>query len=82
MTSKEAIKRLRQETAPVTYMADFDKEECLKVIEKDLEVLEIIKKGFSKNFLAERLKDAYLRDDLNDEDYDKIKEWLENENVN
>lgn len=51
--------------------------EGLKQAERDLEVLEIIKKGFSKNFLAERLKDAYLRDDLNDEDYEKIKEWLE-----
>ena len=27
MTSKEAIKRLRQETCPATYMPDFDKEE-------------------------------------------------------
>lgn len=44
MTSKEAIKRLRQETAPATYMPDFDKEECLKIIEKELEELEQYRK--------------------------------------
>ena len=33
---KEAIKRLRQETCPATYMPDFDKEECLQVIEQSL----------------------------------------------
>ena len=35
MTFEEAIKSLRQETAPATYCPDFDKEECLKVIEKE-----------------------------------------------
>lgn len=46
MTSKEALKRIRQETLPATYMADFDKNECCNIIEKDLEELEIIKKEF------------------------------------
>ena len=32
----EAVKRLRQETCLATYMPDFDKEECLQVIEKDI----------------------------------------------
>lgn len=32
----EAIKRIRQETCPATYMQDFDKEECLKVIEDSI----------------------------------------------
>lgn len=36
MELKEAIKRIRQETAPCTYNTDFDKEECLKVIEDNL----------------------------------------------
>lgn len=40
MTSKEAIKRLRQETAPATYMPDFDKEECLQVVEARMDELE------------------------------------------
>ena len=39
----EALKRIRQETCPATYMQDFDKEECLQVIEKSLKALEIIK---------------------------------------
>jgi len=46
MESKEAIKRLRQETCPATYMPDFDKEECLQVIEKDLDRLEKLEKAF------------------------------------
>ena len=37
MTPKEALKRLRQETCPATICPDFDKEECLNVIEKALE---------------------------------------------
>lgn len=43
MTSKEALKRLWQETAPATYMKDFDKKECCDAIERDLEVLQQIK---------------------------------------
>ena len=39
MTAEEAIKRLRQETCPATYNKDFDKEECLKTIETELEKL-------------------------------------------
>ena len=40
MKTKEAIKRLRQETAPATYMPDFDKEECLQVVEARMDELE------------------------------------------
>lgn len=36
MNEFEALKRLRQETCPATYNPDFDKEECLEVIEKAL----------------------------------------------
>lgn len=45
MTSKEALKRLKQETVPVTYNADAYtfKDECIEVIQNDLDVLEIIK---------------------------------------
>ena len=38
MESLEALKRIRQETCPATYMPDFDKEECCNVIEKDLKL--------------------------------------------
>lgn len=40
MEVNEAIKRLRQETAPATYMSDFDKEECLQVVEARIDELE------------------------------------------
>lgn len=36
MELNEAIKRIRQETCPATYMQDFDKEQCLKVIEDSI----------------------------------------------
>lgn len=38
----EALKRIRQETCPATYMADFDKNECCDVIEQALKRLEAI----------------------------------------
>ncbi len=38
----EALKRIRQETCPATYMADFDKNECCDVIEQSLQRLEAI----------------------------------------
>lgn len=53
MTSKEAIKKLKEELAPVSYMRDFDKEECLEVIEKELKAFDIIKK--------KKLDTLYLR---------------------
>lgn len=43
MNGLEALKRIRQETAPNTYCKDFDKEECCNTIEKELKALEIIK---------------------------------------
>lgn len=42
MNSKEALKRLKQETCPATYMADFDKNECIEVIKQDLDRLEML----------------------------------------
>lgn len=38
----EALKRIRQETCPATYMDDFDKNECCDVIEQALKRLESI----------------------------------------
>ena len=45
MNSKEALKRLIQETAPATYMVDFDKDECIEVIKNDLERLDKLEKA-------------------------------------
>ena len=87
MTSKEALKRLWQETAPATYMKDFDKKECCDAIERDLEVLDILKRivkivDYSKQpttSLDDQLFILSGGEIKNVEDYDKIKEWLEND---
>lgn len=71
MTSKEAIKRLRQETAPATYMPDFDKEECLKVIEKELEELDNFKALLNKY----EIKDIKALEELIN-DYDDMAKSL------
>ena len=42
MTGKKALKRLKQETAPATYMPDFDKDKCIEIINQDLDRLEKI----------------------------------------
>ena len=55
MTSKEALKRLKQETAPATYMVDFDKDECIEIIRKDLERLEELEEE-NDNLLDDKLE--------------------------
>ena len=45
MNEFEALKRLRQETCPATYMPDFNKEECCDVIEQALLELKAIKEA-------------------------------------
>lgn len=52
MQSKEALKRIRQETTPATYMVDFDKNECCDIIEKDLKELEQYRKLFNEPIQA------------------------------
>ena len=44
MTAKEALKRLKQETAPATYMPDFDKDECIEIINQELDRLKKLEK--------------------------------------
>lgn len=82
MTSKEALKRLWQETAPATYMKDFDKKKCCDIIEKDLEALEVLKKYVQTATLMDndtmvfRIDAIFMWDDA---DYKKIKRWMEND---
>ena len=45
---KNAIKRLRQETCPNTYMPDFDKEKELSIVEKGLQERDELKAQISK----------------------------------
>ena len=56
----EALKRIRQETCPATFIPDFDKEECCNIIEtalKDYERrLALAKEYQDINNVAKRLK--------------------------
>lgn len=92
--SLEALKRLDQETCPATYMPDFDKKECIEIIRKDLEVLEILKSKLTicpsadnkSTYLIAKFNEEYNRTSVYPfvksgeyEALEKIKEWLEDE---
>ena len=84
MTGKKALKRIRQETAPATYMQDFNKKECCDVIEKELDVLQILKQFIKVDRGVANLPFVKLNigtgcELISEEEYNKIKEWLENE---
>lgn len=53
MNEFEALKRIKQETCPATYMPDFNKEECCDVIEKALLELKAIKESKPSKALEE-----------------------------
>ena len=81
MTSKEALSDL-------SFLAIGDENhtiKCKEVIEKDLEVLEILKRKsvdifLIKDIMLDKIKfDCYPYDNLTNEEFNKIKEWLENE---
>ena len=100
MTSKEALEELlyyanlnferenerkTEFSNKIEKMGIADNEENFKIIKKDLEVLEIIKKW---SFIQENYKDGYgpftqflcnIHTIGMEEDFKKIKEWLENE---
>lgn len=79
MTSKEANKKARERAGlPLNTECAIITDEELKVIEKDLEVLEQLEtlKNYYppfKEFLEEMFKNGY------NEDLTKVKEWLEND---
>lgn len=84
MTSKEALEKLYFQCCMSNDIDDKWFEE-LKIIEEDLEVLEIIKKW---SFIQENYKDGYgpftqflcnIHTIGMKEDFKKIKEWLEND---
>ena len=97
MTSKEALKELKENAQEICEwelirLKIFEKDleiletiKKLKIIEKDLEILEIIKKW---SFIQENYKDGYgkftqflcnIHTIGMKEDFEKIKEWLEND---
>ena len=53
-------------------------EDCYEIVEKDLELLEILKKHYNINSLTVSL-DSFISITINktDKDFEKIKEWLD-----
>lgn len=86
MTSKEALKELKEEKI---YLSNVNANEVLDAIEKDLEILEILKnlinhleatfntKYFSDSgIMGTIIKDYFINNDITG----KIEEWLNNDN--
>lgn len=85
MTSKEALEELKEHFKHPAYIYE---RRILKIIEKDLEVLEILKLSiFNKEIHKYALTEKYLGQKFmllslsirGDDDIEKVKEWLENE---
>ena len=74
MTSKEAVEELKDTFEHDTFYVE---RKMLDIVEKDLEVLEILKKYvyFSNKSGCVRMKDIYKR--TTNFDYEDLREWLE-----
>ena len=74
MNSKQAFKELKENAQEVCEW-ELDR---LNIIEKDLEILEILKKHYNVNSLTTSL-DSFISFFVykTDKDFEKIKEWLE-----
>ena len=89
MTSKEALERIKKSHRIAMACLGIDKpdietEKAIKIIEKDLEVLEILKNSLEyeeDDDISFKFKFCCYKESLND-DYEirTIKEWLENDN--
>ena len=84
MTSKECLERIIFEAKldkPIFSVYYQELIEAKEKIEKDLEILEILKKHYDVNSLTTSL-DSFISIFIykTDKDFEKIKEWLENGN--
>ena len=81
MNSNKALKELKENAQEICKW-ELDR---LEIIEKDLEVLEILKNknidvDLIKNIMKDNRKfECYPDDNLTQEEFNKIKEWYENE---
>lgn len=81
MTSKQALKQLKENV----YELDDWQYYRLNIIEKDLEILEILKNknvdvDVIKNIMKDNRKfECYPYENLTQEEFNKIKDWLEND---
>ena len=57
--AQAALKRIKQETCPCTICPDFDKEECLEIIEKALLVGELYESFYVSNVSKEMEKKLF-----------------------
>ena len=79
MNSKEALKELKENAQEICKW-ELDR---LEIIEKDLEILKILKKHYDNNSLALSLNSFIVFTIHNDDkEFNKIKEWLENGKTN
>ena len=85
MTSREALKELKENAQEICEW-ELDR---LNIIEKDLEVLEIIKKKNVATFLipcCNNARDYSMKtsgfEALTDKEFKLLKEWLENGKIN
>ena len=76
MTPKERLKRLESYSVCDNYR---EKEEDFKEIEKALEVLEILKKYVYFSDKSRYIKMRDIHKQFISCDYEKVREWLENE---
>ena len=77
MTSNKALKELKENAQEICKW-ELDR---LEIIEKDLEILDILKNHYDNNSLALSLNSFIVFTIHNDDkDFHKIKEWLENDN--
>ena len=77
MTSKEALKNIKNILREDENVWEYN--EDIKQIEKDLEVLEIVKTHKLLNYVIKNEKCAKMYN-LTEKEIIKIKEWLENDN--
>ena len=78
MTSKEALECIVVDLTPKA--KEHNKEE-IEQLEKDLEVLEILKNWFKNSYTDSSFTQIIIdTDEIEQSEIDKIEEWLENEN--
>ena len=88
MTSKEALEHIIFDAKMEKPIFSMYYQEFLKPIERDLEVLEILKNknvdvDLIKNIMKDNRKfECYPDDNLTQEQFELVKEWLENGKIN
>ena len=84
MTSKQALKELKENAQEICKW-ELDR---LEIIEKDLEILDILKNknvdvDLIKNIMKDNRKfECYPYDNLTQEEFELVKEWYENGKIN